>query len=134
MKPTVLLIWLLAGFSVSHAADGDADLGNPEVDAAVTTCANEVDLRYKALLTEPYSCGTLLIEQPLVSRASDAYQGRFELRTRQLHTRSKYDSQTIGSACEYLAAYCIDSNPKLTVYEKEKLLRNFIRQPDDMSK
>lgn len=129
MKSSALLIALFLNFSVSHAADDNTDLGNPEVDAAVATCANEVNAQYKALLAEPYSCGALLIEQPLVNRASKAYQSRFELRTRQLHTRSKYDSQTMESACGYLAAYCIDSNPKLTTPEKETSLRKFIEQP-----
>jgi len=137
MKLLALSALLLAIFSVSYGAEINDDQGNPEIEADVSVCAKEEKQResqYRQLLNEPYSCGTVLIKRPLVSRSSQEYQSRFEQAKQRAYFESKYNSNGIRELCELLAFFCMDRNAKLTFQEKQEALQAISQPPEKGAK
>lgn len=129
MKSLAFLALLPAMFSIAHAADNDADLGNPEVEAIVSVCAKEErhkEKQYKQLLIEPLNCGTVLRKRSLVARSSSEYKSRFEQMKNQVYSETMNNREGIGEACGLLAYSCIDKNTKLTAEEKQKMLQMMV--------
>ncbi|MCC6917264.1 hypothetical protein [Nitrosomonas sp.] len=129
MKILVLSVLLQAVFPISHAAESDAALGNPEIESMIETCIkveSQKESSYRQLLAEPYSCGTILVPRPLVARSSEAYRTRFVESRRKMYAESRGNPGGIQELCDTVKLNCIFNNPKFTYSEqKERLMLLF---------